>query len=71
MLNFHITLKFIRVTDPKVSDGVIRSIAKHYGITPEEAKDEITSEGAESLLDYLVEPMRSATHVIMQRHGLA
>lgn len=49
---------------------ILASIAKHYGISPQEAFAEVTDVGAEHLLDYMVEPMRSATSVLMQAHGL-
>jgi hypothetical protein len=50
-------------------DSILKSIAKHYGISAREVLDEVTHDEAEHLLDYMTEPERSATSVLMQRHG--
>lgn len=50
---------------------ILRSIADHYGVEPEVIEEEVTSPEAESLLDYMVEPHRSAAYVLWQRHGMA
>ncbi|WP_427047326.1 hypothetical protein [Halomonas casei] len=62
--------KFLSVVDVATKNAILESIAVHYGITPEEAFDEVTDEEAEHLLEYMVEPQRSATSVLMQRHSL-
>lgn len=64
------TAKFLNVIDSKTKTEILKSIAKHYGITEQEALAEVTDVDAEHLLDYMVEPQRSATSVLMQRHGL-
>ena len=53
------------------ASDILDSIAKHYGISQAEAKAEVLHDEAEHLLDYMVEPTRSATHVMMRRHGLS
>ena len=70
MSNAAITRKFFQLTDSKTIDTVLGCIASHYGISEEEAKEEVLDDEAESLLDYLVEPVRSAIYVLMQRHCL-
>ena len=61
---------FLSQIDDKTKAEIIGSIAKHYGTTPEEILKEVTGDEAEHLLDYMVEPMRSATSVLMQKRGL-
>jgi len=70
MSNHETTKRFFAVTDSKTKSTVLKAIAKHYGITPKEAEEEVTGEGAESLLDYLVGSTRTAVHVLFQRHNL-
>ncbi|NLC21774.1 MAG: hypothetical protein GX771_07695 [Halomonadaceae bacterium] len=62
--------QFLSVIDGKAKALILESIAVHYGITSQEAYDEVTAPEAEDLLDYLVEPQRSAASVLMQRHGM-
>lgn len=62
--------RFLSVIDAGAKAEILGGIAKHYGISPEEALEEVTDEGAEHLLDYMVEPQRSAASVLMQAHGL-
>ena len=61
---------FLAVIDADSKAEILESIAKHYGISAQEAYDEVTDDEAEHLLDYMVEPMRSAASVLMQRHGM-
>jgi hypothetical protein len=49
---------------------VLDHIAAHYGIDRAAAHAEVTHDEAESLLDYMTEPHRSAAYVVMQGHGL-
>lgn len=62
--------KLLSSIDSKSRKDILDSVAKHYGITPEEALVEVTNEDAEDLLEYLVEPCRSAVLTLIQRHGL-
>lgn len=61
---------FLAVIDAESKIEILACIAKHYGISIEEAFAEVTNDEAEHLLDYMVEPTRSAASVLMQRHGL-
>lgn len=65
----HANAKFLSIIDAETKDAIISSIAKHYGITNEAAYAEVTAEDAYQLLEYMIEPMRSATLVIMQATG--
>lgn len=66
----HRNQEFLSAIDSASKNEILTAIAKHYGITPEEAFNEVTDAGAEHLLDYMIEPERSATSVLMQRHGM-
>lgn len=66
----HRTADFLSVIDSKTKAEILESIAVHYGTTPEVIYDEVTDGEAEHLLDYIREPLRSATSVLMQRHGM-
>ena len=58
---------FLAAIDSASKDSIITSIAEHYGISSQEALDEVTTDGAEHLLDYMVEPHRSAASLVMLR----
>lgn len=61
---------FLTRIDNDTKSVIIKSIAAHYGITPEEAFTEVTAAESEHLLDYMVEPCRTATSLLMQRHNM-
>lgn len=62
--------QFLAVIDSQAKAEILKSIADHYGITPEAAYAEVAAEQAEHLLDYMIEPHRSAALVLMQRKGM-
>lgn len=62
--------QFLSVVDGDTKAAILESIAGHYGITAEQAFAEVADEQAEHLLDYMIEPMRTATSALMQRHGM-
>ena len=68
-MNSAITQRFFTLIDTKTKNEIVASVAAHYGISQDEALEELIDEDAESLLDYLVGSVRSATSVLMQRHG--
>ncbi len=61
--------RFLAAIEVDAKDLILASIAKRYGISAEAAFDEVTDRDAEHLLDYMAEPHRSATSVLMQAHG--
>ena len=67
MENQKINQEFLARADDATRREILESIARHYGISQKEAFNEIVGENAEHLLDYLVEPIRSAVSVLMQR----
>lgn len=62
--------EFLARVTPQARESILASIAARYGITVAQANAEVCADGAHDLLDYLVEPQRSATAVLMQRHGV-
>jgi hypothetical protein len=72
MSHYLTTRAFLAAVNPATRAHILREIARHYGITPAAALDEITDPEAEHLLDYLDRAVtRAATQALMQRHGLA
>lgn len=69
MTNAEINRKFLAATDKRTRFEILKAIANHYGISNQAAYDEVSGEEAEHLLDYLTEPIRSATRIVMARHG--
>ena len=66
----HRTEEFLSAIDSKTKAAILESIAVHYGKTPEVMYEEVTDGEAEHLLDYMIEPQRRATSVLMQRYGM-
>jgi hypothetical protein len=62
-----LTIAFLNSTDLVTKTLILSNIANHYGITIEEAYEEVTDEEAESLLDYLTGNTRSAVSVLVKR----
>lgn len=60
--------EFLSAVDSNFRAAILNSIAEHYQVSTAEVLDEVTGEDAEDLLEYMVEPQRSATSVLMQRH---
>ena len=70
MTNAQTNKAFLNATDAKTRAMILANIAAHYGITSSEAFEEVTDDEAEHLLDYVTGAERTATSVLMQRHGL-
>lgn len=68
--NAAITKAFFRIIAAPTKRIILTCIADHYGISTEEAFDEVTNDEAEDLCDYLTGSTRTATSALMQRHGL-
>lgn len=58
---------FLASVDPRTREQILESIASDYGITVESAFEEITSNGAENLLDYLSGSIRLATSLLIKQ----
>lgn len=68
--NAKTTIIFLSKTSKAARDMILNNIANHYGISRDEAFDEVTRDDAEYLLDYVTGPERAAVQVLMQRRGL-
>jgi hypothetical protein len=62
---------FLSATDVTTRRDVLSNIARHYGITADDALAEVTDPDAEHLLEYLTGSVRSAVSVLMRRHALS
>ena len=63
------TAQFFIKVGPQITQEILQNVAKHYGMTIAETRDEVTHKEAEHLLDYVTGPCRAATSVLMQKHG--
>lgn len=53
MTNAQKNIAFFTTVDSETKDSILKNIANHYGITPEEAYKEVTDDEAEHLFDYV------------------
>lgn len=67
MTNSNFTIAFLNSTDLKTKNEILSNIANHYGISNQEAYEEVTDEEAESLIDYVTINIRSAVSVLIQK----
>jgi hypothetical protein len=64
------TEKFLSLIPAATKNDILDNIAGHYGITRQEAFEEVADSESEHLLEYVTGPTRAATSALMQRHGL-
>jgi len=67
MNNAAITIAFFKSIPEKTKTAILENIAVNYGITYQEAYEEVTDEDAENLLDYVTGSERTATSLLMKR----
>lgn len=65
--NSSTTVAFLDSLDPKVKNEVLSNIAKHYGISNQEAYEEVTDEEAESIMDYVTGSIRSTVSLYFNK----
>ena len=63
--------KFLAMLEVRTKAVILDNIAKHYGITADEAYAEVTEDEAEHLLDYVTGPLLPAAHLLMKSAGLS
>ena len=61
---------FLSAITAEARNSILAAIATNYGITLNEALDEVTHDEAEHLLEYLTGGARAAASVLMQKHGM-
>lgn len=62
-------IRFLNAVDKGSREAILDAIALRYAITRDEALAELAGDDAYDVCEYLVEPQRSATSALMQRHG--
>lgn len=62
-------IAFLNAIDPEIKNDILESIAKHYQITIDEAYEEVSSDEAEHLIEYMTGAKRTATYILMQKHN--
>lgn len=71
MTNQQRNKQFLNLISESARDEIITSIAKHYGTGKDKIIAELTdNENAHHLLEYMVEPLRTSTSMLMQQHQL-
>lgn len=69
-MNSAITQRFFALIDETTKNEIVSSIAENYGISRDEAMDELLDPEAENLLEYLTGSIRLITSALMQCHDL-
>jgi hypothetical protein len=69
--NGKINEAFLLTLDGKVYQEIVGSIAKHYGISIDQATDELIDKDAENVLEYLQGTYRTACSVLFQKWKLS
>jgi hypothetical protein len=64
-----INKKFLDSASNETRNMILDTIANHYGISREDAYEELIDDEAEHLLDYVTGNERAETSVIMQKLG--
>ena len=60
MTNYITTIAFLNWLDLKTKNEILLNIANHYGISTQEAFDEVTDKDALCLMDYITGGIRPA-----------
>ena len=69
--NGKINKLFLLTLDQRLYNEIVGSMANHYGISINEAADELFDEEAENILEYLQGNIRSACNVLFQKWKLS
>lgn len=59
LTNAEINTQFLASISKSIKQIILKNIADHYGITPEQAYNEVIGEDAECFLEYMTEPERA------------
>jgi len=62
---------FLETISSTERDIILGSIARHYGISRDEALEEVVDDEAEDLLEYLTGSYRKVAFILMKRYGYA
>jgi hypothetical protein len=64
------TKSFLNSVDSQIKSEILSNIADNYGITNEEAFEEITDEDSEDLLEYITGSLRAKVSRLIVVHKL-
>ena len=67
MTNSKITIAFLNWLDIKTKNEILLNIANHYGISTQEAFEEVTDEEAESIMDYITGSIRPSVSLFFNK----
>lgn len=70
LTNQRINMNFLLVVDLDIGELVLKNIAANYGISVQEAFDEVIDEHAEHLLDYLTGSTRDTIVLLFIMYNL-
>jgi hypothetical protein len=69
--NGKINEAFLSTLDGKIYKEIVGSMAKHYGITIDQATDELIHDESENILEYLQGGIRSGCSALFQKWKLS
>lgn len=67
MNNAQINIEFLKSLDLKIKNQILSNIANHYGISNDDAYNEIVDPDAESIMDYVTGPIRSTVSLFFNK----
>jgi len=67
MSNAQTNITFLSRISSAMKADVLSNIANHYGITNEQAEEEVIDGEAENIMEYITGPQRSAIHLIYKK----
>lgn len=70
MTNSNFTIAFLNSIDLKTKNEILSNIANHYGVTNQQAYEEVIDEDAENLIDYITGSIRSSVSVLVKQFKL-
>jgi hypothetical protein len=62
---------FLETISKTAKNLILDNIANHYGISRDEAFEEVVDDEAEHLLEYVTGVERNATLILMKKYGYA
>ena len=70
MTNAQITTLLLSSVREETKNAILDNIAEHYGISRQDALEEITGDEAEYILDYITGDLRRFVHLMMIKNNL-
>jgi hypothetical protein len=70
MTNSKLTIAFLNSLDSKTKNSILSNIANHYGITENQAYEEVIDEDAESIMDYITGSIRTTVSLFFNQFKL-